>query len=39
MSMFTKLPTQFYDVTAFDGFSPDREFRLGTAKAIAWLSR
>jgi hypothetical protein len=39
MSMFTKLPTQFYDVAAFDGFSPDREFRLGNAKAMAWLSQ
>jgi triacylglycerol lipase len=39
MSMFTKLPIQFYDVTAFDGFSLDREFRLGNAKAMAWLSQ
>jgi hypothetical protein len=39
MSMFTKLPAQFYDVTAFDGFSLDREFHLGTAKAMAWLSQ
>jgi hypothetical protein len=39
MSMFTKLPTPFYDVTAFDGFSLDREFRLGNAKAMAWLSQ
>jgi hypothetical protein len=39
MSMFTKLPSQFYDATAFDGFSPDRDFHLGTAKAMAWLSQ
>jgi hypothetical protein len=39
MSVFTKLPTQFYDITAFDRFSVDREFRLGTAKAMAWLSQ
>src|SRR5262249_15647096 len=39
MSMFTKLPTQFYDVTAFDGFSLDRDFRRGSAKAMAWLSQ
>ena len=39
MSMFTKLPSEFYDVTAFDGFSPDRDFHLGTAKAMAWLSQ
>src|SRR5215469_7979425 len=39
MSMFTKLPAQFYDVTAFDGFSLDRDFRRGSAKAMAWLSQ
>jgi pimeloyl-ACP methyl ester carboxylesterase len=39
MSMFTKLPSEFYDATAFDGFSPDRDFHLGTAKAMAWLSQ
>jgi len=39
MSMFTKLPSEFYDATAFDGFLPDRDFRLGTAKAMAWLSQ
>jgi hypothetical protein len=39
MSMFTKLPTQFYDATPFDGFSLDRDFHLGTAKAMAWLSQ
>jgi triacylglycerol lipase len=39
MSVFTKLPTQFYDPTAFDGFSPNRDFRLGTAKAMVWLSQ
>jgi pimeloyl-ACP methyl ester carboxylesterase len=39
MSMFTKLPTQFYDATAFDGFSLDRDFRRGSAKAMAWLSQ
>ena len=39
MSMFTKLPSEFYDATAFDGFLPDRDFHLGTAKAMAWLSQ
>jgi triacylglycerol lipase len=39
MSMFTKLPIQLYDGTAFDSFSLDRDFRLGTAKAMAWLSQ
>jgi len=38
MSMFTKLPSEFYDATAFDGFSPDRDFHLGTAKAMAKLA-
>jgi len=36
MSIFTKLPV---DYTAFDTFSVDRDFRLGTAKAMAWLSQ
>jgi triacylglycerol lipase len=39
MSMFTKLPVQLYDGTAFDSFSLDRDFRLGSAKAMAWLSQ
>jgi hypothetical protein len=39
MSMFTKLPVQLYDGRAFDAFSLDRDFRLGTAKAMAWLSQ
>ena len=39
MSIFTKLPNEFYDATAFDGFSSDRDFHRGTAKAMAWLSQ
>ena len=39
MSMFTKLPSEFYDAAAFDGFSSDRDFHRGTAKAMAWLSQ
>jgi triacylglycerol lipase len=39
MSMFTKLPSEFYDAAAFDGFSSDRDFHRGTAKAMVWLSQ
>src|SRR6516165_2559730 len=39
MSIFTKLPSEFYDAAAFDGFSSDRDFHRGTAKAMAWLSQ
>src|SRR5262245_27380388 len=39
MSIFSKLPTQFYDPMAFNAFSLDRDFPLGTAKAMAWLSQ
>jgi len=37
--MFTKLPSQFYNATAFDGFSLDRDFHLGSARGMAWLSQ
>jgi hypothetical protein len=39
MSLLTKLPSEFYDVTAFADFSLDPKFRSGTAKAMAWLSQ
>jgi len=39
MSFLTKLPTNLYDSTAFVSFSLDQGFRIGTAKAMAWLSQ
>lgn len=39
MSLFVKLPVRFYEGDAFDGFSPEADFRLGTARAMAWLSQ
>jgi hypothetical protein len=39
MSMFMKLPSAFYDATAFDGFSPDRDFHLGSANFYGQLER
>jgi triacylglycerol lipase len=39
LSFFTKLPSRFYPGNAFDDFSPVSDFRLGTARAMAWLSQ
>jgi triacylglycerol lipase len=39
MSFFTKLPSQHYDKTAFDDFRAERNFALGSGKAMAWLSQ
>jgi triacylglycerol lipase len=39
MSLLTTLPTPLYAATAFDDFVASPDFRVGTAKAMAWLSQ
>jgi triacylglycerol lipase len=39
MSFLTKLPKERYSKTAFGQFRCDREFDLGTGKAMAWMSQ
>src|SRR2546425_182506 len=39
MSFLTKLPRERYSASAFDRFTGGREFDLGTAKALAWMSQ
>jgi triacylglycerol lipase len=39
MSFLTKLPSQHYDKAAFDDFTPERNFTLGSGRAMAWLSQ
>lgn len=39
MSVLTRLPEEFYDEDAFEGFSADGAFRLADARAMMWLSQ
>lgn len=39
MSFLTKLPRALYRADAFDGFTAERDFTLGNAKAMIWISQ
>jgi pimeloyl-ACP methyl ester carboxylesterase len=39
VSFFTKLPRELYRADAFSAFKAGRDFDLGTARAMAWMSQ
>jgi hypothetical protein len=39
MTEFVEIPLDRFDVAAFDNFTPERAFTLGTARALMWASQ